>query len=152
MVKIKKVFLFSLLIFSIFVLTSCLENNYSFTTMPNGETIKVKLAISNKEQSEGLSNIERMENYEGMLFVRNKPEKVAFWMKDMKFSIDIIYLDESLKILEIFSNMKPCEMNLHCKSIFSESAQVKYVLELSSGDSEKFNLEVNSFIKLKNKK
>src|SRR3989338_3180334 len=60
-----------------------------------GQNIKVDLALTMLEQAQGLSGREVLGENEGMLFVFDTPGKYSFWMKDMKFAIDIIWFTPS---------------------------------------------------------
>src|SRR3989344_9043068 len=66
-----------------------------------GQTIKVDLVLTPAEQEKGLSGRSELKEGEGMLFVFNKPDKHLFWMKDMNFPIDIIWLDVNKKVIYI---------------------------------------------------
>ena len=49
-----------------------------------------------------------MNENEGMLFFLDDPRKASFWMKNMHFPIDIIWLDENLTIVHIEKALPPC--------------------------------------------
>src|SRR3989344_9410884 len=103
-----------------------------------GQRIKVDLASTPGEQGQGLSGRAPLKEDEGMLFVFERPGKYSFWMKDMNFPIDIIWLDEYKKVIYIKKDARP--------ELFPESygpeTNSKYVLEVVSGFSEKNNLQV----------
>jgi len=120
-------------------------NQYTSLELPNTQVIKVKLAVTDKEQQQGLSYINEMKGYDGMLFIRSKAEQVSFWMNEMKFPLDIIYLDKDMKVLEVFADQQPCEQT--CEFVTSHSSNVKYILELKSGDSKKVGIDINNIIK-----
>lgn len=73
-----------------------------------------------------------------MLFVFEKADYHSFWMKDMKFAIDIIWIDEDKKITDITHNATPGTY----PEIFKPSLPAKYVLEVMSGWIEKNNIEI----------
>jgi uncharacterized membrane protein (UPF0127 family) len=60
-----------------------------------------------------------------MLFVFDAPQRQGFWMKDMKFAIDIVWLDESKSIVHIESNVLPSSY----PQIYRPDARAKYVIE-----------------------
>jgi len=136
-----------ILLFLLFVLTACTQSG-SFVTleMPNGDSVNAKLAITEQEHEKGLSGIKKMEGYEAMWFVLDQPRSVAFWMKDMKFNLDIVYLDEDKRIVEVHENKKPCSKEF-CYKIKSVHENVKYVLEVPAGKAIQFNLDINKQIK-----
>ena len=81
---------------------------------------------------------------EGMLFVFSEPRVLNFWMKDMRFDLDIIWLDENLKIVHIANNAQADSYNTQnpaSSTIFSNGNNpAKYVLEINSGLSNELNL------------
>ena len=70
---------------------------------------------------------------EGMLFIFDKSASHPFWMKDMLFAIDIIWLDESKRIVYIEKNVLPDSYPRN----FAPNLPTRYVLETNSGFSEK---------------
>ncbi|MBU1132006.1 DUF192 domain-containing protein [Patescibacteria group bacterium] len=116
-------------------------------TMPNNEIICAKLAVTAGEKSSGLSGVSAMVDYDSMLFIYEEPQSVSFWMNEMKFALDIIYLDENKTVLEIYKNEKPCESGNVCPIIPAETSAVKYVLELPAGKADLFGLKINLKIK-----
>ncbi|NQU77639.1 DUF192 domain-containing protein [Candidatus Falkowbacteria bacterium] len=63
------------------------------------ETIfEVEVVDSLDKQIRGLSGRENLEENEGMLFVYNTSETRSFWMKDMKFGLDIIFIDNEVVV------------------------------------------------------
>jgi uncharacterized membrane protein (UPF0127 family) len=102
-----------------------------------GQVVKIELALTQKEQEQGLSGHESLKNDEGMLFVFSKPQKNHFWMKDMNFPIDIIWIDENFRVIYIQKNVLPSSY----PNSFGPAVDNSYVLEVSSGFSEKNNLK-----------
>ena len=66
------------------------------TATTNGKEIKIILAKSDSEKTKGLSGRKDLPKDQGMLFIFDHKDKYGFWMKDMKFPIDIIYKQHSL--------------------------------------------------------
>lgn len=100
--------------------------------------VRVELAITEEAQSKGLSGREAMAEDQGMLFVFAKPDKYFFWMKDMKFALDMIWLDKYGKIIYIKRDAKPESY----PETFGIAEDAKFVLEVVSGFSDKHNLKV----------
>lgn len=72
------------------------------------ESIKVRLAISEKDQIQGLSGVkpEDLADHEGMLFVYKSLGPRSFWMPNTFFDLDLIYLDQNLHVIEIYRGLK----------------------------------------------
>ena len=105
------------------------------------KVIHVDLAITPDEQSKGLSIKNALNDSDGMLFPFDTPGDYSFWMKDMKFPIDIIWIDSNYKIVHIEKNLQPCSFFLLCPS-YSPHANSKYVLEVNSNFTSKNNITV----------
>ena len=106
-------------------------------------SIKAKVASTDGQRGKGLSKIESLPFDEGVLFVFDQKGRYPFWMKDMKFPIDIIWIDENKKIVNITANALPeprrPEKDL---TIYDSSFDAKYVLEINAGLSKANNLQV----------
>jgi uncharacterized protein len=72
-----------------------------------GKILNVEVANTPEKQTQGLSGKEGLTENQGMLFVFNKEGYYGFWMKDMKFSIDIAWLNKDKKIIHIEENVLP---------------------------------------------
>ncbi len=99
---------------------------------------EVSLEVVDNESSRtlGLSGRDSLPNDKAMLFVFEQPDKYCFWMKDMKFNIDMIWLDSDKKIVKIQKDVSP---GTFPKS-FCSMQDALYVLELNGGESTKFGL------------
>lgn len=104
--------------------------------------VRVELAIDEETQARGLSGRETLAEDQGMLFVFTKPDKYFFWMKDMKFAIDIIWLDKYGKIIYIKRDAKPESY----PETFGIAEDAKFVLEVVSGFADKNKLKVGDGI------
>ncbi len=109
--------------------------------------IYVDLAITSQEKSKGLSVKESLKENEGMLFVFDNPRKHSFWMKDMKFPIDIIWISQQNKIIHIERNLQPCIIFLFCKSYIPNS-EALYVLEVVANFTDKNNINIGDTVYL----
>jgi len=105
--------------------------------------IKVELALTEQAKEKGLSDKIGLKEDEGMLFVFDHKDKYPFWMKDMDFSIDIIWISEDLRIVAIKKDASPSSY----PESFYPTEDAKYVLEVISGFSEKNNLKEGDSVK-----
>lgn len=99
--------------------------------------LKTQLAQTPAERARGLSAHKNLEKDEAMLFIFNEPYRYSFWMKDMDFPIDIIWLNENKQIVSIKESADPSD---YPQSYVPEN-NARYVLETVSGFSEKNNLQ-----------
>ncbi|HCY17975.1 MAG: hypothetical protein UR28_C0037G0020 [Candidatus Peregrinibacteria bacterium GW2011_GWF2_33_10] len=102
-----------------------------------GKILKVDLALTLEEQEQGLSGRNKLREDESMLFVFDYINKHPFWMKDMNFAIDIIWIGENLRVVYIKKNAQPESY----PETFLPKQDAKYVLEVLSQFSEKNNLK-----------
>jgi uncharacterized protein len=91
------------------------------------------------QRIKGLSGKESMKENRGMLFKFEQEEYWSIWMKDMLFSLDIIWLDQNLVVVDLKENVSPETY----PSSFSPQKPAKYVLEINAGLCEKYQIKIN---------
>ncbi len=102
-----------------------------------GEALLLKIADTDVLRLQGLSGHPPLPPNEGMLFVFTSDGLHSFWMKDMLFPIDILWLDSEYRIVDVKQGATP---ESYPKS-FTPSVPARYVLELSSGFFELHKLK-----------
>lgn len=100
----------------------------------NNVILQADVALSSEEQTKGLSIKDSLNSNEGMIFPYESPRTLSFWMKDMKFPIDILWLDADKKVVHIEEGLQPCSPLLPCPS-YAPDVQAQYVLETVAGFS-----------------
>lgn len=108
----------------------------------NSKKYNIEVADTYGEKITGLSNHESLCEKCGMLFVYEKPGIYNFWMKDMDFPIDIIWLNENKEIIFIKENLSP---DTYPKS-FGTNLKSKYILEFNAGFSKEHGLKFGDSI------
>lgn len=91
--------------------------------------LTLKLADDPTEQEMGLSGRKSMPMDEGMLFSFQVETIPGFWMKDMNFALDFVWLNKRKEIIQIDENVSPDTY----PEILSAQAPVKYVVEVNAG-------------------
>lgn len=109
-----------------------------------GREIRVTIADTPEERAHGLSGRVRLSEDEGMLFVFPGDGKYAFWMKDMRFSIDILWIAADGEVVHIVERAAP---ETYPRTFVSEGL-ARYVLELPAGDAEVRNVRVGDIVRL----
>lgn len=108
-----------------------------------GDTrLRVEIADTFETRTKGLSGRESLPDGRGVLFVFDKPDKYGFWMKNMNFAIDIIWIDESFEVVGIREKLTPETF----PEIFYPPRRVKYVLELPAGFSQNQGIDIGSMM------
>ena len=104
----------------------------------NGKKIAVEIADSDEKRIKGLSGRSGLCGECGMLFIFSEKSPKTFWMKDMLFDLDIVFIaDGEIKgISQNISHKRGRDETV----FFSESADM--VLEINAGKSRKMNLKV----------
>lgn len=106
--------------------------------------LEVAVADSDEKRTYGLMNLAKLPENKAMIFIFAMPQKVSFWMKNTKISLDMIFINSDNKIVEIYENAKPFSL----ESIVSKF-EVTKVLELNAGLVKKHNIAVGNRIVLK---
>lgn len=94
-----------------------------------GEEFSAYVADTPELREKGLSGLRGLSQGEAMLFPFEEPGYLAFWMKDMLFSIDILWLDESDRVVSFVSDVSPDTF----PQTFSPEAPALSVVEFSAG-------------------
>jgi uncharacterized membrane protein (UPF0127 family) len=111
-----------------------------------GYELSAEIPVTGELMSKGLSVKNQLRENESMLFIFEEPLRHTFWMKDMKFPIDIIWLDSNGKIVHIEENLMPCPLVLICPS-YAPNADSQYVLETIAGFAQRHNISLGTTIK-----
>lgn len=106
-------------------------------------SLNVEVAQSVTELAVGLSYRQQLGS-DGMLFVLPKRDKAGFWMKDMEFDIDIIWIKEG-KITQISSGVA-ADSYAQKRTIFYPDEPIDWVLEIESGKAATLNLQPGDFV------
>jgi len=112
----------------------------------NGHIFSLYIATTSHDQEVGLAKFSKIDNSKGMLFIFNKPDYYSFWMKDMKFPIDIIFIRNNV-IVDIFQNV-PVQKNNNNLPTYTTGEKADKVLEINAGLSNKYKIKVGETIKL----
>lgn len=101
-----------------------------------GKTFQLEVANTEATRQQGLSGRDSMSEKTAMLFVFDATNQHCFWMKDMKFNIDIVWLDASKKVGGTLKDVTPTSYpETYC---FNDS---QYVVEFRAGTVERLGLK-----------
>lgn len=93
------------------------------------KVIYARIADTDVSRMKGLSGTSQLGDSEGMLFIFDTPGRWGMWMKDMRYSLDMVWMDSNKNIVYIAENVSP---STYPKS-FSPDSDALYVLELPAG-------------------
>lgn len=109
------------------------------TVTINEEKINITVANTPELREKGLSGRDSLPENEGMFFTFDTPGYYGFWMKDMKFPIDIIFMKDG-RVVTIFQNVQPAA-NGQSLYIYKPEEPINQVLELNANKSEELNIQ-----------
>lgn len=104
------------------------------TTSTGAHTFQTEVAATREQQSRGMMFRNEMGPDEAMLFPYDQPEILGFWMRNTVLPLDIIFIDEDGKIINIADGIPYNE-----ESVYSDREAVA-VLELIGGRSEELGI------------
>lgn len=100
--------------------------------------MRVDVADTEKLRTLGLSGRNSLCPSCGMLFKFDRPSRYGFWMKDMKFPIDIVWINAEKRIIGVENSASPDSY----PTVFYPTEPVLYVLELPAGVVVKRHIDI----------
>ena len=146
----KKYVFISLLIIAIFCLVFVffLSNrekpiSETLTVVIKEKTYTMQVARTSLSRERGLSKTQKIP-YDGMILIFSNPGIYSFWMKDMNYPIDIVWVDKNFQIIEVRENIYPGTY----PEVFTPQKESLYVLETQAGFVEEHNIKITDTIKV----
>ena len=121
------------------------------TVKLDGVVLQVQIADTNPTRMRGLMFQEQLPYDQGMLFVFDELGIRSLWMLNMQFALDLIWFDSEGNVVHIEKNIPPCKSALEtvtCTVQNSENKQAQYILEVTSGFVEEFNISEDSKLEI----
>ena len=109
--------------------------------------LEVQIADSDSLRVRGLMFQDELPYNEGMLFVFDESGTRPMWMLNMQFNLDVIWFDENANVVTIEKDVPPCQTTVEvvaCRENGVSGDNAKYVLEVTAGFVDKFNITENS--------
>jgi uncharacterized membrane protein (UPF0127 family) len=113
--------------------------------------LEVQIADTAPLHARGLMFQDEMSYDQGMLFVFDNSGLRPMWMLNMQFHLDIVWFDENQNIIGIEKHVPPCKTTIEvvtCRENGVSHDNAKYVLELTSGFIDNFNITNKSKLEL----
>lgn len=113
----------------------------------NNVKLSVEIADTADKRKRGLSGRESLASNSGMLFIFENKGKYGFWMKGMKFSLDLIFLRDK-KVVDIIKNATPPAPNQKDEDlpIYMPREEIDMVLEVNSGFVDSHGIKVGDMM------
>ena len=139
----------AVVVFVTVLLITLLISGKSTKVLVNDQTFKVIVAKSDKDKQIGLSEKNKIEQDQGMLFIFDNPQYHSFWMKDMKFPIDIIYINGD-KVTTVIDSARPPGSIGGNLETYQPLYKSDKVLEVNAGIANKYNIKSGTLVKIEN--
>jgi uncharacterized membrane protein (UPF0127 family) len=101
--------------------------------------LSTDVADTDSARAEGLGGRDKLGMNDGMLFVYDRDGRWGIWMKNMKFAIDIVWLNKDKRVVHIIKNVYPDTY----PDVFKPDTEARYVLEVPAGTVEAKNIRIN---------
>lgn len=112
----------------------------SRTISINGVRLQVAIADTDALRAQGLSDTSPLKEGEGLLFVFAEDGRYSFWMKDMRYPIDILWLDAEGAVVYIEKNASPESY----PTSFTPHSLARYVLEVRAGFADQYDIQIGT--------
>ena len=130
---------FALILFAACSLSACASARGPWVELA-GQRYAVEVADDDAERARGLMYRDAIDAGNGMLFIHEAEEPQAYWMKNTKIPLDILYFDGSRKLVSQQRDVPPCSLGDACPS-YPSKAPAQYVLELNAGEAARLKLQ-----------
>lgn len=135
-------FVLALLIF-LFTLHNSLGYVVDSVSFKSGAVVvSVEVAQSDAERARGLMYRKGLSDGSGILFIFDSEAQHNFWMKNVKFPIDIVWIDSNFMVVDITRGALPC-VTEPC-TLYSPGEPARYVLEVSGGFASGNGVEIGN--------
>lgn len=138
----KKIYIYFCILLFIFIFsqlythTSYLKGYNKIKVAIGKQTYTLFIANNEIKRQKGLSNIKAMRDNEGMLFIFEKPDYYHFWMKDMQFPLDFIFINRN-QVVDMIENVSPKTY----PNTLTSTEKADKIIELKAGKIEKLHLK-----------
>ncbi len=109
--------------------------------------LDMEIADNSYKRAKGLMYRKTMPKDKGMLFVFDSERRYSFWMLNMQFSIDLIWLDRNMRVVDITRDAMPSHSIFSSKS-YSPRSPAMYVIEACSGFASSSKLKLGNKIRI----
>lgn len=106
----------------------------------NGERLILEVVRTSEQHALGLSGRERLPAGQGMLFAFAAKDRYGFWMKEMRFPLDIIWI-EGKTIVGIEYGIPAPTLSTELPALVRPHQPVDRVLEVSAGEADRLHLK-----------
>ncbi len=111
-----------------------------------GQRYTVEVADDDAERSRGLMFRDELGADRGMLFVHEREEPQAYWMKNTRIPLDILYFDAAARLVSQQRDVPPCSLGDRCPP-YPSAVPARFVLELNAGEAARLGLKDGALLR-----
>ena len=127
----------------------CEKKDDSICLIPfNNLSLTVKIAYSKERQAQGLMNVKKLKDNEGMIFVYDEPSYLSFWMKNTLIPLSIAFVEADGRIAEIYDMKVEGNKKDYEFPVYQSPTMVRYAIEAPLGWFTLNNIEKNDLINI----
>lgn len=112
------------------------------------QTFSVEVATSSAQLQLGLSGKKSLPQNQGMLFIFKTPDRYPFWMKNMQFPLDMLFMNNN-KIVTIFQNVPIPQKGKTNLPVYVPTEPADKVLEINAGLVKKYGFKKGDSVTIK---
>ncbi|MEM3916770.1 MAG: DUF192 domain-containing protein [Candidatus Nitrosocaldus sp.] len=117
----------------------------------DGIMLEVEVADTDEKRALGLMHRDGLDDSKGMLFIFPTEGRYSFWMMNMRFNIDILWIDSSGRVVYIVEDAEPCKGNSEediRQCTYYPDVRARYVLEVNSGFVREHDIGIGSSMRI----
>jgi hypothetical protein len=99
-------------------------------------SIRVQVAQTEQERNLGLMDVRQLASDQGMIFLFDEQTPLSFWMANTPLSLDMIFIDESWRIVRIHADTRPFSLDS-----YSSGVPARYVVEVNAGFCRRHDIQ-----------
>ncbi len=143
-----------LLIFGVLFLTACHSSdtgepdalNTRTATLPDGFQVTAEMELTPADMERGMMYRTELRPGHGMVFVHGTPGRYPYWMANCKIPLDIIWMDQNHRVVEISPDTPPCPSGGNDCPTYGGHVPAAFAIELGAGEAAKHKVTVGSTI------
>jgi uncharacterized protein len=115
--------------------------------LPSGKVLQSEVMVKDEDRAMGLMFRPSLPEGRGMLFVFEQPDFHGIWMKNCKFPIDIVWLDQAGRVVDVAASVPPCKAE-PC-AVYQPMGRASYVVEMGAGQAAREKVARGSVLDFK---
>ena len=132
---------FAILTAALICLCACNPYQNVTVTLPDGFTVKARVADTPEKKEKGLMFVKHLPENEGMLFISGEDELQQFWMKNTLINLDIVFINGDKTVSSVAHDMEHTYTYTPDYDVPQATGFGRYVLELPAKTAAKHGVK-----------